>query len=152
MKLSEEGNAWVLEKATCSAENALSPALVAKLLKLPYNVLYYWHRANLAIQKAFHLQELADSTRLCCQLPADTCSAKKWPEDRYRTKAEGLTFSSNTHGTPLLSLRACSRRRKTCLTRLVDWPPMPRLRPARLTSMQGKPAVKSSVSCADSEK
>ena len=45
----------VLEESTCGAENALSPALVAKPLKLLYNALYHRHSTNLAIQKAFHL-------------------------------------------------------------------------------------------------
>lgn len=54
---------WVLEKCTCGAENTLSPALVAEPFKLPYNILYHWHGTNLAIQKAFHLQALPDSTR-----------------------------------------------------------------------------------------
>ena len=58
----------VLQESTCGAENALSPALIAKPLKLLYNTLHHWHGTNLAIQKTFHLYAPADLARLCCWL------------------------------------------------------------------------------------
>ena len=61
MQLCQANHVIVLEESTCSAEDALSPALVPEPLELLHNVLDNWQASNCAIQESFHLHAHANS-------------------------------------------------------------------------------------------